>query len=327
MLVFQDVSVHQQDLLLLENISFRIQPGEIVAIHCGVTSREILFDLLAQNVTTYSGQIEMPTRVSLFSLQDGVYERLTIEEYLTFVHRLYDSDESVESALQLLQLTPHRKKRMNRISLSLVRRAQYAALFLQNQTLYVLEEPDQNVDHETRHLLAAVLTKLQQQQKAVLLLTSNMESALFVTSVVYRIDHRHLRRLDIEIDEEEEETESLADVIHVRFEKIPTKVNDKIILLDPPEIDFIESQDGQSILHSQAEQFPSVFTMNELETRLTPYGFFRCHRSYIVNLQRVREVITYTKNSFSLVLDDSAKTTIPLSKTKMAELKAMIGLK
>jgi ABC-2 type transport system ATP-binding protein len=41
----------------------------------------------------------------------------------------------------------------------------------------------------------------------------------------------------------------------------------------------------------------------------------------------VREVITYTKNSFSLVLDDAAKTTIPLSKTKMAELKTMIGLK
>ncbi|WP_313532743.1 LytTR family DNA-binding domain-containing protein [Exiguobacterium profundum] len=135
-----------------------------------------------------------------------------------------------------------------------------------------------------------------------------------------------MRLLDVE-PEDTADTKIPSEVIHVRFEKIPTKVNEKIILIDPPEIDFIESQDGQSILHSQSDQFPSVFTMNELETRLTPYGFFRCHRSYLVNLQRVREVITYTKNSFSLVLDDSEKTTIPLSKTKMAELKTMMGLK
>nr|WP_251125344.1 LytTR family DNA-binding domain-containing protein [Exiguobacterium sp. s43] len=147
-----------------------------------------------------------------------------------------------------------------------------------------------------------------------------------MTSTVYRIDHRHLRLLDVE-PEDAGDSEISSEIIHVRFEKIPTKVNEKIILLDPPEIDFIESQDGQSILHSQSDQFPSVFTMNELETRLTPYGFFRCHRSYLVNLQRVREVITYTKNSFSLILDDSEKTTIPLSKTKMAELKTMMGLK
>ena len=67
--------------------------------------------------------------------------------------------------------------------------------------------------------------------------------------------------------------------------------------------------------------------MNELEERLLPYGFFRCHRSYIVNLQKVREVITWTRNSYSLVLDDRAKSNIPLSKGKMAELKEMIGLK
>ena len=107
----------------------------------------------------------------------------------------------------------------------------------------------------------------------------------------------------------------------VRFEKIPTKVNEKIVLFDPPEIDYIESNDGQSSLHINGEEFPTMFTMNELEERLQHFGFFRCHRSYIVNLQKVREVITWTRNSYSLILDDEKKSNIPLSKTKMAELK------
>lgn len=328
MLTFDNVSVRQQDTLILENISFTINQGEVATIHCGVTSREILFALLTDSYANYSGTIDTANRtLSVFSIRDGLYDRLTVEEYLRFTHTLYASTKSLDAVLQTVQLTPYRNKRLNRLSLSLVRRVQYAALLLHNRDIYVLEEPDQNVDQETRHLFATVLMQLKQQQKVILLLTSNMESALFVTSTVYRIDHRHLRLLDVEPDEPDANEDVTPDVMHVRFEKIPTKVNEKIVLLDPPEIDYIESQDGQSILHSQSEQFPSVFTMNELEARLTPYGFFRCHRSYIVNLQRVREVITYTKNSFSLVLDDAAKTTLPLSKTKMAELKTMIGLK
>ena len=80
-------------------------------------------------------------------------------------------------------------------------------------------------------------------------------------------------------------------------------------------------------LHIKGEGFPTTFTLNELEERLQHFGFFRCHRSYIVNLQKVREVITWTRNSYSLILDDEKKSNIPLSKTKMAELKGMLGLK
>ncbi len=233
MLTFDNVSVRQQDTLILEHISFTINPGEIAAIHCGVTSREILFALLTNTHTNYSGTIDTANRtLSLFSIRDGLYDRLTVEEYLRFTHTLYESTESLDAVLQTVQLTPYRNKRLNRLSLSLVRRVQYAALLLHNRDIYVLEEPDQNVDQETRHLFATVLMQLKQQQKAILLLTSNMESALFVTSTVYRIDHRHLRLLDVEPDEPDTNEDVTPEVMHVRFEKIPTKVNEKIVLLE-----------------------------------------------------------------------------------------------
>lgn len=112
----------------------------------------------------------------------------------------------------------------------------------------------------------------------------------------------------------------------MKLERIPAKVNDKIILLDPMEIHFIETQNGVTHIHVREGDFVCALTLSELEMRLAGFGFFRCHRSYLVNLQRVREVITWTRNSFSLILDDERKSSIPLSKGRMDELKGVIGL-
>ena len=65
--------------------------------------------------------------------------------------------------------------------------------------------------------------------------------------------------------------------------------------------------------------------MSELEQRLSRSGFFRAHRGYLVNLQHVKEVIPYTRDSYSLRLKDPEGTKIPLSKTAARELRAILG--
>ena len=64
--------------------------------------------------------------------------------------------------------------------------------------------------------------------------------------------------------------------------------------------------------------------MSELETRLARSGFFRAHRSYLVNLQHVKEVIPYTRNAYTLILDDADGTEIPLSKAAAADLRELL---
>lgn len=112
----------------------------------------------------------------------------------------------------------------------------------------------------------------------------------------------------------------------VRFEKIPAKVGDKLILFDPTEIDYIESHEGVANLHVLQGIYACSMSLSDLEGRLKGFGFYRCHRSYLVNLQKVREVITWTRNSYSLILDDHSKSSIPLSKGKYDELKKIIGI-
>ena len=71
-------------------------------------------------------------------------------------------------------------------------------------------------------------------------------------------------------------------------------------------------------------RLPSQFTLTELEERLALSGFFRAHRGYLVNLQHVKAVIPYTRNSFSLILDDESETEIPLSKSAARELRELL---
>nr|WP_245364135.1 LytTR family transcriptional regulator DNA-binding domain-containing protein [Cohnella thailandensis] len=112
----------------------------------------------------------------------------------------------------------------------------------------------------------------------------------------------------------------------LRIAKIPAKAGDKVILVDPSEILYVESSDGQSMLHLETETLPCAWSLNELEARLAPFDFYRCHRSYLVNLKRVREVIVWTRNSYSLVMADPSKRAVPLSKGRYEDLKRLIGI-
>nr|WP_275477689.1 LytTR family DNA-binding domain-containing protein [Clostridium botulinum] len=99
-----------------------------------------------------------------------------------------------------------------------------------------------------------------------------------------------------------------------------------MLLFDPIEIDYIESQQGVNNLNIRGDKFPCTISLTDLEERLKYFGFFRCHRSYLVNLQRVKEVITWTRNSYTLSLDDKVKSSIPLSKRRLEELKDILNL-
>ncbi|MBE1555218.1 LytTR family transcriptional regulator DNA-binding domain-containing protein [Sporosarcina limicola] len=326
------------DTLLFPSFDLSVQAGNVVAIHSSVNVREQLLDLLLGKTLLSNGEIRIAGSniisnrrdIGFLFLDGGLYDRLTVEETLTFFKRLHSSSDRIEDIIRTVQLESKRKVKTSRLSYSEKKRVQFACLLLQNPAVYLFEEPDQNLDIESKRIFITLLHQLRSAEKSVLILTGNMESAVTAADEIYRLDENGLHTIQIGISEEslDEDTSEITDSIQpVRFEKIPTKVNEKIVLFDPPEIDYIESNDGQSFLHIKGESFPSVFTLNELEERLLPFGFFRCHRSYIVNLQKVREVITWTRNSFSLVLDDAEKSTIPLSKTKMADLKVMLGLK
>jgi ABC-2 type transport system ATP-binding protein len=106
---------------------------------------------------------------------------------------------------------------------------------------------------------------------------------------------------------------------------IPAKLEGKVALVNPVDIMYVFAQDDRAYLQTTEDRFPTQFTLSELEKRLSRSGFFRAHRGYLVNLQHVKEVIPYTRDSFSLRLKDEAGTEIPLSKSAARELRELLG--
>ena len=346
-LKFKDVEKRLSDSLIFPEFNLHIQAAEIIAIYASLNVRTTVLQMLKKEMPILNGEIlvedkEISTihlsKIGFLFLDDGLYERLTVVEHLKLYSRLFNKDLSFDLILQKLHLEEKRNVKIKSLSYSEKKRVSFAKLLIQNQQCLIIEEPDQNVDLETQRIFMLVMESLRNEGKGILVLTSNMESAITMANKVYRLDSNGLEEIQLveELENEESEkkepaSEATEEIVQeeiqpVRFEKIPTKVNEKIVLFDPPEIDYIESNDG-SHLHIKGESFSTTFTLTELEERLQHFGFFRCHRSYIVNLQKVREVITWTRNSYSLVLDDEKKSNIPLSKSKMAELKGMLGLK
>ena len=61
--------------------------------------------------------------------------------------------------------------------------------------------------------------------------------------------------------------------------------------------------------------------VEELSARLERYGFFRCHRSYLVNMQKVQEVVRWTRNSYALRLENGPESGVPLSKGRIDAMR------
>lgn len=97
----------------------------------------------------------------------------------------------------------------------------------------------------------------------------------------------------------------------------------RIRVLDVGEVDWIGVEGEQVVVHLGDEAYPIRRTLAELEARLDPACFFRAHRSAIVNLDRVKEVIPWFKGSHKLRLTTGAE--VDLSRGQARALRRLLG--
>lgn len=197
----------------------------------------------------------------------------------------------------------------------LARRLAFGRTLLHRPPVIILMEPFAGCDAASAAVIERLIREHIEAGNTCLMLSRDTEHVLDVCQTVYELEQGRLARSDSpETDREP----------GLPF-KIPARLEDKVALLNPGDILFASADGDRTFLHTAAGPIASHFNMGELEQRLARSGFFRAHRSYLVNLQRVKEVISYTRDSFSLVLDDPAATQIPLSKASARELRELLG--
>jgi two-component system, LytTR family, response regulator len=96
----------------------------------------------------------------------------------------------------------------------------------------------------------------------------------------------------------------------------------RVHLLQPEDLDSAQAQDDYVLLRSRGREFLKAQTLASLADSLDPARFVRVHRSYLVNLDRLRAIELASKNSHVAVLADGSR--VPLSRDGHARLKALL---
>ncbi|AAM24126.1 two-component system response regulator LytT [Caldanaerobacter subterraneus subsp. tengcongensis MB4] len=123
-----------------------------------------------------------------------------------------------------------------------------------------------------------------------------------------------------------EKIRSLYKETEIPIRKLAVEKNERIKLLDLEEIVFAEAHEGNVLINTKNETFIYKGTIKSLEEKLKDRGFFRVQKSYIVNLNKIAEILPWFKGTYWLVMEDNKKTQIPVSKSQIKELKALLGL-
>jgi two-component system LytT family response regulator len=103
--------------------------------------------------------------------------------------------------------------------------------------------------------------------------------------------------------------------------RILVRVREKVVVIRPEDIDWIEAADYYASIHSKGSTYLLRETLNELENRLDPEQFLRVHRSAIVNVDRVVEIHPLFRGDCTLVLSDG--TQVKLSRTRRDEFERL----
>jgi DNA-binding LytR/AlgR family response regulator len=102
---------------------------------------------------------------------------------------------------------------------------------------------------------------------------------------------------------------------------IPLYRGETIIPTGIEKIMFAHAKEGEVFVHTTDGRFHARCTLSDLELKLAAVGFFRSHRSYLVNGSYVREVIPWFNGSYKLVMGDKDVTEIPVSRYNVADIK------
>lgn len=105
---------------------------------------------------------------------------------------------------------------------------------------------------------------------------------------------------------------------------IPTE--DRVVLVDPSEILYVQAQGESCRVVTRGGALEARCNVGQLVRRLPPTQFLRVHRSFVVNLDCVREVYPYFSGTLLLKLDDDRGTEIPVSRTAARTLRLLLHL-
>ncbi len=113
----------------------------------------------------------------------------------------------------------------------------------------------------------------------------------------------------------------------VRRDQVAVKVGERFLLLQADEIIYASLADESiNIVTAQVSGTSNYRTLDELQARLDPEVFWRVHRSHLVNINKIKEIVPWFSRNYILRMKDAKSTEIPVSRTQTRRLREYLKL-
>lgn len=109
------------------------------------------------------------------------------------------------------------------------------------------------------------------------------------------------------------------------FRKIAVRKGGRTVLLSIDDIVYLSARNKSTYVHTYENQYLVDLTLGELEARLVKESFVRVHRSYMINLNAVHEIVR-TDGSFVVVVLDRDETNIPVARRQVKAFREAVGI-
>ncbi len=109
--------------------------------------------------------------------------------------------------------------------------------------------------------------------------------------------------------------------------KLLVRSNSRHFIVDANDLIYATIDNGLITLVTAALEGHSTYrTIEDLQANLDRDLFWRVHRSYLVNINRIKEVVPWFKSSYQLRMDDKKHTEVPVSRVQTRRLRELFKL-
>jgi two-component system response regulator LytT len=107
-----------------------------------------------------------------------------------------------------------------------------------------------------------------------------------------------------------------------RRAQVVVKVADRMLLVQAEDVIYASvNEDEVSVVASQVTGTSNYRTLDELQAQLDDKVFWRVHRSYLVNINKIKEIVPWFSRNFILRMRDARSTEIPVSRAQSKRLR------
>ncbi|MGH9385004.1 MAG: LytR/AlgR family response regulator transcription factor [Vicinamibacterales bacterium] len=112
-----------------------------------------------------------------------------------------------------------------------------------------------------------------------------------------------------------------------RREQVAVKVSNRFVLVHADDIIYASlAEDSITIVTGQVSGTSNDRTLDELQARLDPDVFWRVHRSHLVNINKVKEIVPWFSRNYILRMANAKATEIPVSRSQTKRLRDYLKL-